>query len=334
MKASETLRAAVIGYGGAFNMGKNHADWMRPAGIETVAVCDSDPERLKAAEADFPGVATYLDYRDLAKAPNVDLVVNILPHNLHADATVACSEGGKHVVIEKPMCLTTAEADRMIDAAKKAGKVLSVFHNRREDDDFLTIRKAIQDGFLGDVFQIEASIGGYEEPRDWWRADKRISGGALFDWGAHFLDWILILVDSKIAGVDGFAYTGFWKKATIEDHARLIVRFENGCTADFQVSALNSAPKPKWRILGTKGSIVGDWGPTIKVTTEVMGRLASFDMPCLKGDWKRYYQNVADHILRGAPLDVTGEQSRRIISVIEAAEESIQTHKTVVPRYV
>jgi predicted dehydrogenase len=333
MDQCQTLRAAVIGYGGAFNMGKSHAAWMRPAGIETVAVCDCDPERLAAAEADFPGIRTYLDYRDLAKDPEVDLVVNILPHNLHADATIACSEGGKHAVVEKPMCLTTAEADRMIAAAKRAGKVLSVFHNRRQDDDFLTIRKAIQEGFIGEVFQIETSIGGYEAPREWWRADKQASGGALFDWGAHFLDWILILVESKIAGVDGYAYTGYWQGGSIEDHARLTVRFENGCTADFQVSSLNSVPKPKWRILGTRGGISGDWGDAIQVTTEVKGRLARLDMRCLKGDWKLYYQNVADHILRGAELEVTAEQARRVIAVLEAAEESIRTGRTAAPRY-
>ena len=330
--SANTIRAAVIGYGGAFNMGKGHADWMKAAGIDTVAACDVDPARMEAAKAEIPGVRTYTDYRDLLMDDGVDLVVNILPHNLHAEVCVAASNAGKHVVVEKPMCLSGSEADEMIAAAAKAGKMLSVFHNRRHDADYLTIKKIIEEGLIGEVFHIEASIGGFSAPGNWWRADKRISGGTLFDWGAHFLDWILNLVPSEVVGVDGFFKSGIWDQ-TNEDHTHAVVRFANGCCADLENSMLNSVPKPKWRILGTKGGLTANWGDTVTVVVDHQGHLAKFDHANVKGDWGKYYKDLADHLMNGAPLDVTGEQSRRTIAIIEAAEESSKLGRTVVPKY-
>jgi scyllo-inositol 2-dehydrogenase (NADP+) len=334
MGNEKAIRAAVIGYGGAFNMGKGHADWMREAGIETVAVCDVDSKRLEAAKAELPGVRTYLDYRELAKDPDVDLCVIILPHNLHAESSVCFSKAGKHVVVEKPMCITVAEADAMIDAAKSAGKMLSIFHNRRHDGDYLTIKETIDQGLIGEVFHIEAGIGGYDAPRDWWRADKGISGSVLHDWGAHFIDWILHLVPQEVGAVTGFVKTGFWNKGTLEDHGHAVIRFKNGVCADLEISSLNSAPKPKWRILGTKGSITaGQWSDTIQVKVEHGGHIASFDIRCKPTDWTAYYRGIASHLTAGADLDVKAEEARRTISIIEAALRSAESGVSEVPKY-
>ncbi|MCG9896154.1 MAG: Gfo/Idh/MocA family oxidoreductase, partial [Fimbriimonadaceae bacterium] len=151
MADTTKIRAGVIGYGGAFGMGKAHADQMIAAGFEFVAACDTDAARVEVAKADFPGIAGYTDYRDLLKDPNVDLVVVILPHNLHAPVAIEASETGKHVVVEKPMCIDTAEADAMIAAANKAGKMLSVYHNRRWDGFFMTMRDLIEAGEIGSL---------------------------------------------------------------------------------------------------------------------------------------------------------------------------------------
>ncbi len=329
----KTINAAVIGYGGAFNMGKSHAEWMKAAGIDTIAACDLDPVRMEAAAKELPGIATYTDYKELLKNKDVDLCINILPHNLHGNVCVDCSNAGKHVVVEKPMCITVAEADAMIAAAKKNGKMLSVFHNRRWDSDFLTIKKTIDEGMIGEVFHIEASIGGYGHPGTWWRSFKNISGGALYDWGAHFLDWILNLVPSEVTGVTGFFKTGFWADVTNEDHTQAIIRFANGCMADLQVSSLNSAPKPKWRILGTKGSIVGDWGDSITVNVEHNGFMATIKRNNEPGDWAMYYKNVYEHLANGGELAVKPEESRRTIAIIEAAEKSSKSGNTETPAY-
>lgn len=327
------LRSAVIGYGGAFNMGRGHAGWMKEAGIETVAACDVDPARMEVARQELPGIRTYTDVRDLLKDEDVDLCVVILPHNLHAEVSILCAEAGKHVVVEKPMCITVAEADAMIEAARRNGVMLSVFHNRRHDGDFLAIREVIEKGLIGDVFQIEAAGGGYGHPGKWWRADKRISGGAMYDWGAHFMDWILQLIPSPIVGVNGYFQKRVWMDATNEDHVRATVRFENGATADLELSHICRAPRPRWRILGTKGAIVDEGGDAFTMYVGYDGLPATVRVPYKKTDWGAYYRGIAAHLLHGADLEVTPEQTRRIIAVFEAAERSAQSGKTETPAY-
>ena len=135
--------------------------------------------------------------------PDLDLVVNILPHNLHAPMTLCAWKPGKHVVLEKPFCITVARSQRDDRRGTAEGLMLSLFHNRRWDGDYLTIRDIIDRGLIGDIFHIECGQGNYGHPGFWWRSDKAISGGVMHDWGAHFLDWILNLVPSPVSPGDG-----------------------------------------------------------------------------------------------------------------------------------
>jgi predicted dehydrogenase len=330
---TKPIRSAVIGYGGAFNMGRGHANWMNEAGMQTIAACDLDPARMEAARLDFPGIRTYTNVDDLLKDPDVDLCVVILPHNQHAEVAIRCAEAGKHVVVEKPMCITVAEADAMIEAARKHGVTLTVFHNRRHDGDFLAIQDAIRKGLIGDVFQIEAYSGGYGHPGKWWRADKRISGGAMYDWGAHFMDWILNLVPSRMVGVNGYFQKRVWMDATNEDHVHATVRFENGATADLEMSNISRGPKPRWRILGTTGAIVDDGGDAFTMHVGYEGLPATVRVPYQKTDWGAYYRNLVAHLRGEAELEVKPEEARRTIAVFEAAEKSAASGKTEAPAY-
>jgi predicted dehydrogenase len=327
------VRCAVIGYGGAFNMGKAHAEWMNKAGMQTVAACDIDPKRMEQAAQDFPGIRTYTRQADLAADPEVDLCVVILPHNLHAEASILLTDAGKHVVVEKPMCITVAEADAMIASAQSRNVMLSVFHNRRHDGDFLAIRNLIRNGTIGDVFHIEACMGGYHAPGDWWRSDKKISGGAMYDWGAHVIDWILNLVPQKVVGVDGWYHKRMWTQMTNEDHTELSIRFEDGANANVEMSTLAAHTKPRWRILGTKGAIVMPSWDSIEVSVDHGGHIAKFSVRPEQSEWQAYYDNIAAHLQHGAELDVKPEEARRIIAIIEAAEQSSVKQATVVPAY-
>lgn len=332
-KAESPIRAAVIGYGGAFNMGRGHANWMNEAGMQTVAACDTDPARMAAAQQDFPGIRTYTEVADLLNDDGVDLCVVILPHNLHAEVSVQCSEAGKHVVVEKPMCITVAEADAMIDAARRSDVMLSVFHNRRHDGDFLALKEIVEQGLIGDVFQIEAYGAGYGHPGVWWRADKRISGGAMYDWGAHFMDWILNLIPAKMTGVDGYFQKRVWMDTTNEDHVRAVVRFDNGATADLELGNLSRAPKPRWRVLGTKGAVVDEGREAFTMHVGYEGRPATVRVPYKQTDWGAYYRGIVAHLCGGADLDVQPEQARRTIAVFEAAERSAKSGRTETPEY-
>ena len=173
-------------------MGRAHANMMQNTdGIECVAVCDIDSERTDAAKKDFPRHPYYNTVRELSKnsTPTTGLISSqtFYRHSLHCGPTVASLKAGKHVVVEKPMCVTIAEATEMITTAKENDVMLSVHHNRRWDADFWTLRELVQSGIIGKVFSVEMWGGGYGRPNpDWWRSVKAISGGQFYDWGAHY----------------------------------------------------------------------------------------------------------------------------------------------------
>lgn len=327
--AKKQVNCGIIGYGGAFNMGLHHSNSINQVeGMQVVAVCDVDKARTAQAEQDLPGIRTYNDVKDLLKDDGVDLCVVILPHNQHAKVSIECSKAGKHVVVEKPMCVTVKEATAMIEAASKAGKVLTVFHNRRHDGDFRALRDAVRSGIIGQVFHVEMFMGNHSRPGDWWRSDKEISGGAFYDWGAHCLDWLLHIIPEKLDYVTGHFHKLIWDHVTNEDEVEALIRFQNGAVADIQISSIAASGKPRWRVLGTEGAIVDAGGQftlhTFKNGIPVQGVIKYAD-----SDWHAYYRDLGDHLLRGKELDVKPEQARRVIAIMDCAEKSHQTGKTV-----
>jgi len=321
------VRVGVVGYGGAFNMGKYHADLIgRVPGLELTAVCDVDEERLKVAKEEQPGAKLFKDVGKMARSDSVDLGVVVTPHNTHAEVALTLIEGGKHVICEKPFTVTVDEATKVIEAARKQGVMLSVFHNRRWDGDFLTIKKVVADGLIGEVFHIEGYGGGYDHPRYWWRSHKPISGGAIYDWGAHFVDWILNLMPGKMESVYGFLQKLVWHDVTNEDHIQAIIRFQGGRYAEYQQSSIAAVGKPKWRILGSLGGILVEPGTkAVKVVSFARGYREEAEVPFMESDWDAYYMNVADHLLSGDPLAVTPESARRVIAVLELCEKAAHT---------
>ena len=328
------LKAGVIGYGAAFHMGKLHLESLRDAaGFEPVAVCDLVAQRRKEALDDFPGIETYASAKKMLDKSDVDLVAIITEHWSHAKLAVQCLDAGRHVVTEKPFCITVKEADAMIASAKKNKRMLSVFHNRRWDGDYLTIRDIIRRGLIGDVFHMECGQGNYRHPTFWWRSDPNVSGTILHDWGAHFIDWMLNLVPGRIKQVMGDFQKRVWHSVGIEDHGQVMIWFEGDVTADYWISSIAAISRPKWLILGTKGAIQADWGDELTVVSYSSGiRMESKVKVTLPGYGStQYYRNVADHLLMGEELAVTPEQARRVIGVIDAAQRSWQAGASVSP---
>ncbi|MSR64737.1 MAG: hypothetical protein EXS18_03030 [Verrucomicrobiae bacterium] len=331
----KTIRCGVLGYGPAFDMGKGHAEWMSATpGLKTVAMCDAVPARVEAAKKELPGLEGYFGKLDeMLAMKDLDLIVDILPHNLHAPTALQCLRVGKHVVLEKPFCITVEEANDMIDTARAKKVMLSLFHNRRWDGDYLTIKDILARGLIGEIFHIECQTGSYNHPGFWWRSDKTISGGVMYDWGAHFLDWILNLVPSKMTQVTGDFQKHVWHMVTNEDHGQAHLRFENGVTASFLISQIAAIVGPKWRILGTLGAIEANWTEEVTVVSFASGvRQDSKIKVTLPGyGTVQYYRNVADHLLMGEELIVKPEQARRVIGVIDAAQRSSAKGVSVSP---
>jgi scyllo-inositol 2-dehydrogenase (NADP+) len=327
--SSESIRAAVVGYGGAFNMGRHHAQEMQAVGFRLVAVADLDASRLAEAARDFPDIRTYQDPNRLFEDPDVDLVVVVTPHNTHAALAEQALQHGKHCIVEKPFCLTTAEADRLVALARQTGRLLSVYHNRRWDGWYLTVKDLAARGLLGEIFHVELAIGGYGHPGHWWRSDRTVSGGAFYDWGAHLVDYGLGLIAAPVRSVYGVTQKRVWHDVTNEDHVESFVTFENGAVLDIQVSSIARAPKPPVRILGTRGGVVDrDWGDgVLTLYTDLEGIKVETQVSCEKSQWRRYYENIAAALRGEAPLAVTPEEARRVIAVIETTARSAEAGK-------
>lgn len=332
------IRCAVVGYGAAFNQGRSHARQITETpGLRLTAVCDMDPARVAAAQAEFPDLAGFTDVQAMIAAGVADLAAVVVPHRFHAPVSLTCLRGGLHVVVEKPMALTIAECTAMIEAARAAGRMLTVYHNRRADGDFLTLHDLIvRQGLIGDVFQVEYYSGGYGQPGGAWRADKAISGGAFYDWGAHIVDWTLGLMQdgnaaARMESVTGFFHKRLWHDVTNEDQVQGIIRFAGGRSADVQQSNISLGPKPRWRILGTKGAILdqgdrarvrGQERGAFRVRVPLAGHVAEFQVPYRDRDNASFYAAVLAHLTAGAPVPVAPESARRVIAVLELAERS------------
>ncbi len=338
-KTAADIKVGVIGYGGAFNMGRSHLNEMKRAGMTPVAVADVDAARLKVAEEDFPGIQTYSSAAAMLRKSDANLVTLITPHNTHAKLAVQCLDAGRHVVSEKPLAITTAECDRMIAAAKKSRLVVSTYHNRHWDGCILNAVKKIGSGLIGDVIRIEAHMGRWGKPRDWWRSSKSISGGILYDWGVHLLEYSLQLIDAQIAEVSGHAHKGFWapktawKADTNEDEGFAVIRFRSGQWLTLCVSSIDSNPKAgQLEITGTKGSYVfegGRWTATTHKGGDTV--VTSGANPASEG-W-RFYQNVADHMVKGEKLVITAEWARRPIHILDLANQSVKKGVAIKAKY-
>jgi predicted dehydrogenase len=336
---NQNLRVGVVGYGGAFNMGKAHLNEMQKAGMIPTAVAELDEARLEVAAKDFPGIQTYRSLTAMLKKSGIQLVTIITPHNTHAKLGLEALRAGRHCVLEKPMAMTTAECDALIAAAKKNRVVLSTYHNRHWDGHILNAVKLVRDGVLGDIFRVEAHMGGYGKPGDWWRTSKSISGGILYDWGVHLLEYSLQLINSDIVEVTGFARQGFWgpqtkwKADANEDEGFAVVRFKNGALLTLLITTLENNPRPGiLNVTGTKAAMVMDW-PHCEVIRRDGNSVISTKYKNPQSEGWRFYQNMADHIAKGEKLVITGEWARRPIHILDLANRSAAAGHSLRAKY-
>ena len=252
------LGVGILGY--APSVGRTHGlGAEKTPGLALRAVCDLNPDQRDRARSDFPGVQAYESAELLADAADVDLVIVATPPDSHARLGLQMMRAGKHVICEKPLALNCRETDALKEMAAQQGVHLSCHQNRRWDPDYLAIRQSLADGLIGDLFYMESFVGGFQHPCGYWHSHAPISGGTSYDWGAHYLDWMVSLIPEQVASVVGSRHKRVWQDVTNADQERIQVRFSGGKEAEFMHSDIAAARKPKWFLLGTEGAIVGNW---------------------------------------------------------------------------
>lgn len=339
-KSATEIKVGVVGYGASFQIAKHHLGGMKNQGMVPVAVADIDTSRLPVAEADYPGIKTYASATEMLAKSDVDLLAICTPHNTHADLAIECMNAGRHVVTEKPFAVTTAECDAMIAAAKANDVMLSTYHNRHWDGWILEAVDRIRNQrVIGDVMRVEAHSVGFRQPRNWWRSSKSISGGIMYDWGAHFLEYSLQLLDGKMTEVFGYARYGFWNEVsgygddTNEDEAMAVVRFDSGQLLTlFNSNVDSTGRKGMLEVVGTRGTYIIDpkgWEATVQEAGGV-GYLSGKNR---KDETWRFYKNIAEHLVAGEPLIITPEYARRPIHIMDLAGRSAAAGRTLPTQY-
>jgi predicted dehydrogenase len=315
----------VIGIGG---IGGLHAEWLGATGsMQLGALCDVSPAMKEKAQEKFPGVPFYSDVALMLKERSIDFVIIASPHNLHAPLAIQCLEAGVNVMVEKPMATTYADCLKMIAAAEKAEKFLTVFHNRRFDPWFVKIQAAVAAGALGPL--IELRTGWTNQPawrgKSGWRQRRLDSGGLLFDWGAHLVDHLLHFEPSKIVSVSGFFYQAPEADATLNhDHGFVEIRFASGALGRMTLSALSRLGEPRYVLIGEKATLRDGWNWTggqadLYATDKVDEKSGTLEYGGEGAAHTRYYENLAGHFQEGTPLAVTPQSAARVVQILELA---------------
>lgn len=336
---SAPVRVGILGYGFAGRGFHAYLLTHEPR-LRLHAVATRDPERRARAAAEHR-VRTWATLEELLADDEVDLVIVATPHHVHAAQAIAVMEAGKHCVCDKVMCLSDAEAEAMLAARDRSGVLFSVFHNRRWDGDYLTVRQALAADLLGPLRFAEVGIWRYGAPRS-WRGRKAEVGSILHDWGAHFVDQMLQLVPGAVTAVTARAQYG-WEHLDVESYIGADFTFADGTLFRLEICNRARAGKPHWYLVGDRGALVkegvdpqeaamlaGDLraareDPALaaRVTTELAGTTAELRLQTVPGDWTAYYRSIADALLEGAPLAVTGEEARRGVALLEAVGASL-----------
>jgi len=306
------------------------------------AVTDPDAARMQEAAARFQ-CRTYSDLDDLLGDREVELVTVATPSHLHAEHAIRALRAGKNVVCEKPMATSAAAADAMIEAARKAGRLLTIFQNRRYSPDFMKVREIIQTGKLGRIVMIRIACHGFGRRWD-WQTLKEFGGGSLNNTGPHFLDQALQLFGDAEPQV--FCHLErTLTSGDAEDHCKVILHAPGSPMIDLEITSACAYGQDTWLVMGTSGGLTGNYRtlrwkyvdfsklPPRPVDRRPMPDRSynSEPLPWQEETWEvpndlapaevRYYLDLYETLRHGAPLVVTPESIRRQIALLEKCHQ-------------
>ena len=345
---AQAIRVGLIGYGlagAAF-----HAPLIDTTpGLRLDAIVTGHPERQAAAARHYPDARIVSDADQLFTDRRVDVVVIASPNRTHVPLASAAIAEGLATVVDKPFAPTASEARTLIEAAGKRGVLLTVFHNRRWDGDFLTLRRLLIAKTLGHVYRFESRFERWRpEPRRTWREDAAPAeaGGLLYDLGSHLIDQALMLfgpaltvyaeLDRRRAGV------------VVDDDAFVALTHVSGVRSHLWMSSVAAHAAPRMRVLGSFGAYTKygldvqeaalragarprpGWG---EESAEHWGRFGHDDdtrpVPTESGNYPAFYTLLERALREGAAPPVSPDDAVRVLEVIEAAQQSSSERATI-----
>jgi scyllo-inositol 2-dehydrogenase (NADP+) len=318
-------------------------------GLRVAAIGTSDSERAERARRDHPD-ARVVDRLDDVLA-GLDVVVVASPNRWHVPNALAALEAGAAVVVDKPLAASAAEGRRLTEAARRQGRVLTVFHNRRWDGDFLTVRRLVAEDRLGPVARFESRFERWrpQVKEGAWRelADPADAGGLLFDLGSHLVDQAMVLF-----GPPREIYAEIARRrpgAQVDDDVFVALAHADGVRSHLWAGAVAGRPGPRFRVLGLRGAYVkegldpqedalragesprdGEWGVEPR---ERWGRLVAGNdgraVPTEPGDYPAFYAGLVSALRDGGPAPVDAADGVAVLEVLDAARASAEEKRVV-----
>ncbi len=345
---SRKINTALVGFGMTAKV--MHAPFLatnEKYNVTTVVERHKDDSRSL-----FPNTTIVRSFEELLQHDDVELVIITTPNESHFTYAQQALQAGKHVVLEKPFTITSADAAKLVQTAKEASKVLSPFHNRRYVADFRTMQVLFQQNLMGEIHTFEGHFDRYRpQPKvNAWREEALPGSGILYDLGPHLIDQALCLfglpqtITADVKKQRSFSVVDDAFDLKL-DYGFLQVGLKSGM--------LVREPGPRYQIHGTLGSFVkwgedvqeallkegalpnvGGWGaePAEQyglLHTEIGGEVVKKQYPSLPGNFGLYYQNLFETIVHGAELKEKGEHGYNTIKLIELAFESSRQKRTL-----
>ncbi len=334
-------RLAIVGYGGQGAWHANHA--MKSDVVTLAGIYDINEKRNVAAR--ILGIHVYKTLPELLCDKDVDIVLCATPNDVHRAIVIAALYAGKHVICEKPVALSVADFDAMVEASIESGKRLSVHQNRRWDVDYLAIKSLVDSGEIGEVINIESRIHGSRGIPSDWRCEKKYGGGMVLDWGVHLIDQMLKLIPERIVGI----YCDLTNITTseVDDGFNLHIYFESGKRATIEVGTYNFIAMPRFYMQAKSGSaLIEDWQKKCRVAklkawcekevlpvqtaagiTKTMAprdeiTVDSYELERPTSDVHDFYRNFTAAIDGKEEQFIKNEEVRRVLLVMENAFKS------------
>jgi predicted dehydrogenase len=337
----DPVRFGLVGYG--FGGRYFHAPLLHAAQeCELVGVMTSSPERRALVGDELPGVPTYATFEELIDA-GAEAVAISTPADTHSPLTDQALGLGLAVVCDKPFALDGPTALATVQLAERRGLALSPYQNRRWDSDFLTVKKLVDDGALGEVTRFESRFERYAPGR----GPGPSGGGTLRDFGSHLADQALFLLGPVTS-----VYAEFTVRDNgLDDDVFVAFTHENGARSHWSGGWRQAAPGPRYRVTGTTGTFIlqaadtqedlllagatpatlGDeWGVEPESTWGHLHREGGTEVvPTLRGRWDTFYPSFARAVRGEGPLPVQSRDAVATATVLDAARVSAQTGAVV-----